>query len=252
MTRQRPRLAGADESVVVIARNDSDAAILLIPGLGDCFVAIAPRNDNLGNDNLGNDNLGNDNLVRAGVTNELDAAKRASREVALASRHGKDPAAAGRALAAHVLRDCPPAPDAIVSGFWPLGEEIDLRPLLHALHERGHAIVLPVTPRRGEALTFRSWQPGDALVAEKFGTMRPIGPVMVPDMLLVPLLAFDAAGRRLGYGGGFYDRTLAGLRGRFRLGCAFAAQQVDEVPSGPYDMRLDAVATENGIIRCGG
>jgi 5-formyltetrahydrofolate cyclo-ligase len=186
------------------------------------------------------------------VTTDLDAVKRAAREAALARRHGLDPAAAGRALAGHVLRDCPPAPGAIVSGFWPIGEEIDIRPLLHALHDRGHAIVLPVTPRRGESLTFRSWQPGDVLIPEKFGTMRPIGAAQVPDMLLIPLLAFDAAGHRLGYGGGFYDRTLAALPGRFRLGCAFAAQQVDEVPSGPYDMLLDAVATENGIIRCGG
>jgi 5-formyltetrahydrofolate cyclo-ligase len=111
--------------------------------------------------------------------------------------------------------------------------------------------VLPVTPQRGEVLTFRGWQPGDALIPERFGTMRPIGELLTPDTLLIPLLAFDAAGRRLGYGGGFYDRTLAGLPGRFRLGCAFAAQQVDAVPVGPYDMRLDAVATENGIIRCG-
>jgi 5-formyltetrahydrofolate cyclo-ligase len=71
-------------------------------------------------------------------------------------------------------------------------------------------------------------------------------------MLLIPLLAFDAGGGRLGYGGGFYDRTLAQLPDRFRLGCAFAAQQVDAVPVGPYDIRLDAVATENGIIRRGG
>ena len=82
--------------------------------------------------------------------------------------------------------------------------------------------------------------------------MRPVGEVLVPDMLLIPLLAFDAAGRRLGYGGGFYDRTLAGLADRFRMGCAFAAQQVDVVPVGPYDIGLDAVATEQGIIRCGG
>jgi 5-formyltetrahydrofolate cyclo-ligase len=71
-------------------------------------------------------------------------------------------------------------------------------------------------------------------------------------MLLIPLLAFDAAGGRLGYGGGFYDRTLPALPNRLRLGCAFAAQQVDAVPVGPYDIRLDAVATESGIIRCGG
>jgi 5-formyltetrahydrofolate cyclo-ligase len=184
--------------------------------------------------------------------NDLDAAKRAAREAAFARRRGLNAEAAGWALAGHVLSDLPAPPGAVVSGFWPLGEEIDIRPLLHALHARGHKVALPVTPGRGEALTFRGWQPGDALVPERFGTMRPIGDLLVPDMLLIPLLAFDAAGGRLGYGGGFYDRTLPGLPGRYRLGCAFAAQQVDAVPIGPYDMRLDAVATENGIIRCGG
>jgi 5-formyltetrahydrofolate cyclo-ligase len=184
--------------------------------------------------------------------NDLEAAKRAAREAALMRRRGLDAVAAGQALASHVLRDCPPPAGAVVSGFWPLGEEIDIRPLLHALHERGHRIALPVTPRRGEALTFRCWRPGDVLIQERFGTMRPTGEVLVPDMLLIPLLAFDAAGGRLGYGGGFYDRTLTGHRGRFHMGCAFAAQQVDAVPVGPYDVRLDAVATENGIIRCGG
>ena len=182
----------------------------------------------------------------------LDDAKRAVREAALTRRRGLDARAAGRALAHHVLRDCAPPPGAVVSGFWPLGEEIDIRPLLRALHERGNRVALPVTPRRGEALTFRGWQPGDVMAPERFGTLRPIGEELQPDMLLIPLLAFDAAGGRLGYGGGFYDRTLPGLPGRFRLGCAFAAQQVDEVPVGPYDVRLDAVATENGIIRCGG
>ena len=163
-----------------------------------------------------------------------------------------DATSAGSALAARVLRECPPPPGVVVSGFWPLGDEIDIRPLLLALHGRGNRIVLPVTPRRGEPLSFREWQPGDAMVPERFGTMRPIGDILDPDMLLIPLLAFDLMGGRLGYGGGFYDRTLAGLPNRFRLGCAFAAQQVDAVPVGPYDVRLDAVATENGIIRCGG
>jgi 5-formyltetrahydrofolate cyclo-ligase len=184
--------------------------------------------------------------------NDLDVAKRAARDAATARRLDLNALAAGNALAAHVLRDCPPPPGAAISGFWPMGEEIDIRPLLHALHDRGHRVALPVTPRRGEALTFRGWQPGDVLVPERFGTMRPIGEILTPDMLLIPLLAFDAAGGRLGYGGGFYDRTLARLPGRFRLGCAFAAQKVDAVPVGPYDIRLDAVATENGIIRCGG
>jgi 5-formyltetrahydrofolate cyclo-ligase len=186
------------------------------------------------------------------MTADLEAAKREVRQVVLARRRGLDAMAAGRALAGHVLRECAPPLDAVVAGFWPMGEEIDLRPLLHALHERGNRVALPVTPRRGEPLTFRGWQPGDVLVPERFGTMRPIGDVLVPDMLLIPLLAFDAAGGRLGYGGGFYDRTLPALPNRLRLGCAFAAQQVDAVPVGPYDIRLDAVATESGIIRCGG
>jgi 5-formyltetrahydrofolate cyclo-ligase len=183
---------------------------------------------------------------------DLEAAKRAARQVALSRRRGLDPALAGLALASHVLREFDWSAATIVSGFWPLGQEIDLRPLLNLLHERGNKIALPVTPPKGHPLTFRLWHPGMLMVPEKFGTLRPTGEEVVPDVLMVPLLAFDLAGRRLGYGGGYYDRTLAKLPDRFRLGCAFAAQQVDVVPIGPHDIRLDAVATESGIIRCGG
>jgi 5-formyltetrahydrofolate cyclo-ligase len=182
---------------------------------------------------------------------DLNDAKRRARQLALTARAGNDPVASGAALAAHVLRDLPPPAGAIISGFLPIGGEIDLRPLLQALHARRHPIALPVTPKRGLPLTFRLWIPGGELVQERFGTRRPTGPECTPDFVLVPLLAFDAQGGRLGYGAGFYDRTLAALPNRFRLGCAFAAQQVDAVPVGPYDIRLDAVATENGIIRCG-
>jgi 5-formyltetrahydrofolate cyclo-ligase len=162
-------------------------------------------------------------------------------------RAGCDPAV-GQRLAAHVLRACAPPPGAAVSGFWPMGPEIDVRPLLHELHDRGHPVLLPVTPKRGQPLTFRFWRPGDPLVAEKFGTMAPTGGPGVPAFLLVPLLAFDRGCHRLGYGGGYYDRTLAGLPGAFALGCGYAVQEVDAVPVGPDDMRLDAVATENGVI----
>ena len=174
-------------------------------------------------------------------------AKRAARVRARSVRAGCDPAL-GAALTAHVLRACAPPAGAVVAGFWPMGVEIDIRPLLHALHVRGHPIVLPVTPKRGEALTFRLWQPGDVLVRETFGTMRPIGEERVPAFLLVPLLAFDRHGHRLGYGGGYYDRTLSALGGAFALGCAYAAQEVDELPVAPYDARLNAVATERGVI----
>jgi len=180
----------------------------------------------------------------------LDDLKAAARTQALAARAGCDPAV-GAALAAHVLRDAPPPPGAVVAGFWPLDGEIDIRPLLHALAERGHAVVLPVTPRRGGPLTFRRWRPGDGMASGRFGTAIPVGEPMTPDFLLVPLLAFDRRGRRLGYGAGFYDRTLAGLPGARTLGCAFAAQEVDCVPAGPLDIPLGAVATENGVIPCG-
>jgi 5-formyltetrahydrofolate cyclo-ligase len=184
------------------------------------------------------------------ISSSLDEAKRALRAQMLAAREAWDPVTSGAGLAKQVSRHFPPPPGAVVSGFWPIGREIDIRPLLHALHGRGHAVVLPVTPKRGNPLTFRVWRPGDVLEAERFGTFRPMGEERVPDFLLVPLLAFDRRGGRLGYGAGFYDRTLAGLRQRFALGCAFAAQEMCEVPMGPGDIRLNAIATEREIIRC--
>jgi 5-formyltetrahydrofolate cyclo-ligase len=182
---------------------------------------------------------------------ELVLSKRAVRTAMLAARAGWDPGV-GAALTEHVLRDVSPPVGAVVSGFWPMGQEIDIRPLLTRLHERGHRIVLPETPKRGNPLIFRLWTPDAVMVPERFGTLRPDGDVRLPDYLLVPLLAFDRRGFRVGYGAGYYDRTLAGLPGRFRLGVAYAAQELDEVPAGPYDERLDAVATERGVIFCKG
>jgi 5-formyltetrahydrofolate cyclo-ligase len=181
---------------------------------------------------------------------DLIEAKRALRERMLAARKGWDPVASGAAVAVTVVRACPPPAGATVSGYWPISEELDIRPLLAVLHERGHPIVLPVTPKRGNPLTFRLWRPGDGLAPERFGTFRPLGEERVPDFLLVPLLAFDRRGYRVGYGAGFYDRTLAGLPRRFALGVAFAAQEVDEVPAGPTDIPLNAIATETDLTLC--
>jgi 5-formyltetrahydrofolate cyclo-ligase len=181
---------------------------------------------------------------------ELLEAKRAARQRALAARAGCDPAW-GTRLAGHVLAEKPPPAGAVVAGFWPMPGEIDIRPLLEALHARGHPVVLPETPKRGEKLIFRLWHPGMAMVRERFGTCRPTGEVRTPEVLFVPLLAFDRAGRRLGYGGGYYDRTLAALPGACAIGCAFAAQELDEVPTADYDARLHAIATEQGMIVCG-
>ena len=182
---------------------------------------------------------------------DLDEQKRVARARAMAVRAGHDAVACGEALTAHVLRECPPSAGAVVSGFWPLGEEIDIRPLLTALHARGHRIALPVTPRRGQALSFRHWTPGCTMIPERFGTQRPDGPELVPSVLFVPLLAFDRLGHRLGYGAGYYDRTLAALADHTAIGCAFAAQEMDTVPVGPYDVPLHAIATERGVIRVG-
>lgn len=183
---------------------------------------------------------------------DLEAAKRAARKAALNQRHSLDAAVAGLALASHVLQAYAWPPGTKISGFWPLGQEIDLRPLLNLLHEQGNHVLLPVTPPRGQPLTFRRWTPGMMMVRERFGTLCPTGEEADPDVLLIPLLAFDRSGGRLGYGGGYYDRTLARLPNRPRIGCAYAVQEVDVVPVGPYDIRLDAVATEVGIIVCEG
>jgi 5-formyltetrahydrofolate cyclo-ligase len=179
---------------------------------------------------------------------DIDALKHDARARALAARANCDPAL-GAQLARHVLAEVPPPPGAAVSGFWPMPGEVDLLPLLTALHERGHAILLPHTPKLGNPLIFRHWHPGAEMVRERFGTFRPTGEVGVPDWLFVPVVAFDGAGRRLGYGGGFYDRTLALLPRAVAIGCAFAAQQLPEVPAGEYDAPLHAIATERGVIR---
>ncbi len=176
----------------------------------------------------------------------LDERKRTARLLALASRAGCDPDA-GQALCRHVLAAKLVPPGAIVAGFWPLAGEIDLRPLLSAL-AAANQVCLPETTPPGQPLTFRAWHPGVELIPGGFGTSYPDTAALVPDVLLVPLLAFDLAGRRLGYGGGYYDRTLAALPGRRAIGCAFAAQQVECVPTGDLDVPLDAVATEAGVI----
>lgn len=179
---------------------------------------------------------------------DILADKSELRRRALAARH--PPAAAGEALRDRVLALCPPPPGALVAGFWPMGSEVDTRPLLDALHARGHDLALPETPPRGQPLVFRRWAPGDALAPGRFGTSVPAsGEAVRPDVVLVPLLAFDRRGGRLGYGGGYYDRTLALLPGAFRLGVALAAQEVPSVPLEPHDIMLHAIATERDVIR---
>ena len=176
---------------------------------------------------------------------EIQRLKALLRERARALRLRFDPAL-GQAVTRHLLEALALQPGAAVAGTWPLAGEMDLRDLWHALHARGHRVLLPQTPPRGQALIFRAWTPGAPMVAERFGTARPDGPVGMPDLLIVPFLAFDAAGHRLGYGGGYYDRTLAALPGVPAVGAGFAALRVDSLPVGPHDRALDQIFTEHG------
>ena len=157
--------------------------------------------------------------------------------------------AAAAGLVATFARERPFETPAVVSGFWPIKEEIDIRPLMIELHNTGCQLVLPVVQGKGKPLLFRAWRPGDPLEQGVFGTLQPSPrrETLEPDALIVPLLACDEDGWRLGYGGGFYDRTLAGLRSRKRVtavGVGFNAQLVDEVPHGPDDQRLDWLLTD--------
>ena len=142
--------------------------------------------------------------------------------------------------------------DASIGGFWPLPGEIDVRPLLEACHDAGHTLSLPCTPRVGKPLIFREWVPSDTLKKGSFNTREPYSdkPEAYPSLVLMPLLAFTATGERLGYGGGFYDRTLEVLRARgkvFACGVAYAAQEAASLPTGPHDQRLDGILTETGF-----
>ncbi len=178
----------------------------------------------------------------------LSDAKPAARIWALEARAACDPRWGVR-LAGHVLACVRVPPGQAVAGFWPLDGEIDIRPLLLALAGRGHPVCLPITPGRGRPLVFRRWTPGATLIPGRFGTRHPDGPELTPGVVLTPLLAFDRSGRRLGYGAGYYDRTLAALPGACTIGCAFAAQEMGCVPAGPTDIPLHAIATERGVIR---
>lgn len=178
----------------------------------------------------------------------LDVEKAALRRRCLASR--RRIAGAGEALRDVILRELPPPAGSVIGGFWPMGSEIDTRPLLEALLARGHVIVLPVTPPRGHPLMFRRWSPGTVMARGPMGTQHPAsGAAVMPEWLVVPLLAFDRSGARLGYGGGYYDRTLALLGGATAIGVAYAEQEILQVPTGPHDVRLHAIATEQGVTR---
>ena len=177
----------------------------------------------------------------------VDDLKAAARNQAYATR--KAAFAAGQGQAAELLADVLTGfQNKTLAGYMPMRTEIDP---LTAMAAHGGPVGVPVIIGAGQPLKFREWGPGVAMIAGTFGARVPVeGAWVDPDVLIVPLLAFDARGFRLGYGGGFYDRTLQALRARhpvFAIGFAFATQEVAAVPIDVHDQRLNAVVTENGV-----
>lgn len=141
-----------------------------------------------------------------------------------------------------------------VAGYWPMADEADLRPLLVRLDALGAVCLLPVVVAAGQPLVFRRWRPGLTLDAGPHGTRQPpdTAGAMTPSLLLVPLLAFDHWGWRLGQGGGYYDRTLTALRGRGEVcavGIGLSCQEMGEVPREATDARLDWLVTEEKAFK---
>ncbi|BCW90356.1 5-formyltetrahydrofolate cyclo-ligase [Alphaproteobacteria bacterium SO-S41] len=144
---------------------------------------------------------------------------------------------------------------AVVSGYAPMKSEIDPGPLLTRLSRSGHSIALPFVEAADRPLRLKRWLPGEKLTAGQFGTRQPAHDAedLTPDILIVPLVAFDSEGYRLGRGGGFYDRTIEELKARgpvLTVGLGFSAQNILRVPREPHDQRLDWIVTEEGALSC--
>jgi|TARA_R110001606_G_scaffold3642_25_gene16669 5-formyltetrahydrofolate cyclo-ligase len=186
------------------------------------------------------------------VTLSLSQQKQTQRDAAFTARAAMAADGASDAAAAVFLGEFTALAGEIISLYWPLGTELDTRSLLHALHERGVTCALPVVEKKDHPLAFRKWEPDTVLESGTFKVLVPAksAPYVTPTLVITPMLAFDAAGYRLGYGGGFYDRTLEKLKREgdcVAVGYAYAAQEVAEVVTDRYDHRLDWVVTEQYV-----
>ena len=177
--------------------------------------------------------------------------KATRRAAALAARDALNDAQRAAAAQAIAARGLPfaIAPGTIVSGYSPIRSEIDPVPLMRALAGKGARLALPAVMARGKSLAFRAWAAGDRLMLGPLGILEPspAAAELIPDIMLVPLAAFDRAGHRIGYGAGHYDFTLAHLRKVkpiAAIGVAFAVQEIETVPALPHDVALDYVLTE--------
>ena len=171
---------------------------------------------------------------------ELRATMRATRK----RLTGLDPEAALRA--AEQAADLPPGETVAV--YRAIGSELDAEALSLALARAGRTLCLPVVIERDAPMVFRRWSPGEPLELDEAGVPAPfpLAATVTPDVIVTPLLAFDARGGRLGQGGGYYDRTFAALPDAIRIGFAYAGQEMENLPLEPHDIRLHGVLTERG------
>jgi 5-formyltetrahydrofolate cyclo-ligase len=181
--------------------------------------------------------------------------KKELRGAALALRDALSPTLRQAAAEAIAARAFPVAiaPGMIVSGFSPMKTEFNPIPLMRKLAEAGARLALPCIVGRGHALIMRAWDFGAPLAFGQWGIREPMTDAeeVAPDILIVPLAAFDRAGHRIGYGAGYYDMTIAALRAKKKvvaIGVAFAAQEISKVPATERDERLDLVLTEREVI----
>lgn len=191
---------------------------------------------------------------------DIDTEKAALRAVAKDVRarafklHG---AGANDRIAGHGIAFADPPAGCVVAGFLPIRDEIDPRPLMAVLQADGFVCALPVMEGKGKPLVFRAWASGEPLNEVAWGIKEPppTARVLLPDIVLVPLLAFDGRGFRIGYGGGFYDRSIEKLRASKKIvtiGLAFDEQRIEAVVHGEHDEPVDWMLTPSGPTRCTG
>ncbi len=183
---------------------------------------------------------------------KVETRKGATASRLAASKANPDAADKIAKFAEHLIAEFHPQ---IIAGYWPIKSELNVVPLLSAFALMPKVgLCLPITGAPETALSFHRWQIGDTLDIGPFGTRQPFPnkQKLMPDLIILPLLAFDEKLNRLGYGGGFYDRTLASLARAGNkvtaIGIAYENQKIDKVPTGYFDRRLDGVLTPSGLI----
>ncbi|MGH6968451.1 MAG: 5-formyltetrahydrofolate cyclo-ligase [Stellaceae bacterium] len=185
------------------------------------------------------------------------AALKASLRVQARERRAMAYRATGAQIAAQLSNYLPELylpPRSVIAGYMQRGSELDPLPALKSLRNGGHSLALPVVTAKNAPLVFRAWAPDEPLAPDAIGISAPLptSPETMPQIVFVPLIAFDGKGHRLGTGAGYYDRTLPGLRAQnanfLAIGLAFAVQQERELPHEPTDVPLDSVITERGVL----